>query len=223
MNGSAAAFGAVSGMPPPQGGPTGTTPFVDASSSNDFFGHAFDPATGTIVVGELLAPRAGAGGGAGGDSTYGSFPNPNFLVTDLKGAGGGGDGGLAIVVAKRIRIGASGRVLCNGGDGGGGENTIFLNRIGGGSGAGSGGMVILQARQIDLSHAVDHCISALGGRGGRGALDQHDVEGAGGNGGPGLIQLHTTGEPRGLLLPPFATLDQLTAPTAHVGLLEPGL
>jgi hypothetical protein len=72
-----------------------------------------------------------------------------------------------------IVFGPSGLVLVKGGTGGGGENTIFLNRVGGGSGGGSGGHVILEtAAWLDLSQASGPAaLNALGGQGGAGAGD----------------------------------------------------
>lgn len=102
----------------------------------------------TIIKGELAAPWAGAGGGAGGDVVVSStFPTTPFNPTlDKKGAGGGGGAGaLTILCLGTIKFGAGGRIDANGGSGGGGENTANFNRIGAGSGGGSGGHVILQA------------------------------------------------------------------------------
>jgi len=161
----------------------------------------------------------GRGGGAGGDASLGAtFPGALFQPGgDEKGAGGGGGGGLLLVNARVIRVGPTGSVRADGGDGGGGENTFFFDRIGGGSGAGSGGWIILQALQFDLSAAGPDALRALGGRGGRGRNDVHDVQGAGGNGGPGVIQLHTPdGTPGALRLPAGLGLADLTAPDAVV-------
>ncbi|MCY2958926.1 MAG: hypothetical protein NTY35_02085 [Planctomycetota bacterium] len=218
LDGASSALGALSQLPIARGGARGAAVFVDSSPFNDFWGRKFDPITSQIVIGELLAPRAGSGGGAGGNSIQSNtFPNPSWTpFGDDKGAGGAGGGGLLIVTAQIVRIGASGRITADGGRGGSGENTNGLDCIGGGSGGGSGGMVILQARRIDLSQASDGCLSALGGDGGRGAAFVATGQGAGGDGGPGLIQLQVSNGLADVLLPPGKTLADLSVPEAHV-------
>lgn len=225
-NGALMAFGALTAQHPPAGGAPGTTPFTDGNPNNDFFGHEFDPVTQTIIVGELTQPLAGRGGGGGGNAMQATMFPPQLPFTSSSeqvGAGAGGGGGLGVIIAVKIAIGAGGRIRCNGGHGGGGENTNGFDRIGGGSGGGSGGMVIVEARIVDLSHASANCITALGGRGGAGANDFFDAISAGGNGGPGIIQIHVPHGAASIQLPPGMTLDQLTAPAAHVLLPEPGL
>ncbi|MFT5051227.1 MAG: hypothetical protein ACI8QZ_002637 [Chlamydiales bacterium] len=224
VDGSSLAFGANSQAVTPRAGRSGTTPFMDGDADNDFFGRRRE-ASGAIVHGELAAPIAGRGGGAGGDALpSATFPSAPFTPSsDEKGAGGGGGGGLAILQAPRVSIGGLGAIRANGGDGGGGENTLFFDRIGGGSGAGSGGFLLLQARILDLSAAGPDSLSARGGHGGPGANNQYADVGAGGNGGPGLIQLHLPRGIDGILLPPGRTLDDVTTPRAHVLLPERGL
>ena len=216
-NGWPTALGVGSLTPPPLGGAVGDRAFVDADPTNDFYGHRLIPSTGVIKVGELQAPVAGAGGGGGGDAIVGQvWPPPVFSITgDEKGAGGGGGGGLGIIVAGRIAVGAQGKIRCDGGYGGGGENTNFLDRIGGGSGGGSGGYLILQARIVDLSAAADRALTALGGRGGRGANDVFGAVDAGGNGGPGVIAIHIPALTQPAL-PPGKTLADVSAPAAQV-------
>jgi hypothetical protein len=225
-DGAPTAMGAVSLASPPRGGAKALVPFLDANPANDFFGRKFDPASGTVIPGELASPEGGRAGGAGGNAILSpSFPPPFAWspAADERGGAGGGGGGLAILVARRIEIGPVGRIFANGGRGGSGENISGIDRIGGAGGGGSGGMLLLQARTIDLSQTLAVAMTALGGRGGRGANDVHDAIGAGGNGGPGLIQLHVPQTPNALLLPPGFTLSDITLPTAHVLLPEPGL
>jgi len=224
VDGSPLAFGARSLVSPPRAGRAGGRPFVDASPNNDFFGRLRLPGGG-VIQGELAAPIAGRGGGAGGDALpSASFPSVPFSPSsDEKGASGGGGGGLGIIIAPRVSIGPLGRIRANGGDGGGGENTLFFDRVGGGSGAGSGGFILVQSRRIDLTAAGPDAISAIGGRGGPGRNNLYGEVGAGGNGGPGIIQLHV---PRGgldILLPPGATIGDLSTPRAHILLPERGL
>jgi hypothetical protein len=214
-------FGAVTGLVGSKGGRAGKSIFRDGDPTNDFFGRKLDPATGQITVGELLAPIAGCGGGAGGDASYThgqTFPATPFLPTgDEKGSGGGGGGGLGIFVAQHIVVGPQGRVRCDGGKGGGGENTLFLDRVGGGSGGGSGGMIAMQAASFDLTHAHDAAFTARGGGRGPGANNVFMVRalGEGGHGGPGLIQIHVA-DPAQIALPAGKTLADLASPAPHV-------
>ena len=179
-------------LPPPgpaQGGLPGAGPFADADPANDFWG-TLVRANGEIVRGELVAPIAGAGGGAGGNAIHSaSFPAVPFDPTgDEKGAGGGGGAGQLVVQALgEIRLGAAGRIDLRGGTGGGGENSVAggITRIGGGSGGGSAGHLVLEsATRIDLSacrSAQQGGIYALGGQGGAGA---NNAGGSTSNGNP---------------------------------------
>ena len=84
---------------------------------------------------------------------------------------------MEILALGDITFGPDGLIVCRGGFGGPGENTLFLNRVGGGSGGGSGGHIILQtAGLIDLSLFVnndirDVALLATGGEGGAGASE----------------------------------------------------
>ena len=190
-------LGAESGIVRAIGGGVGPVPFADGDPENDFFGVMRLP-DGTLVQGELSAPLAGTGGGAGGDAVGSdSFPLEPFSTTgDEKGAGGGGGGGLIrVLAAGEILIQDGGRIVADGGNGGGGENTNFFDRVGGGSGGGSGGSIILESlTRITVHGAVGgdgyrddtgqpfhsgRALSALGGQGGAGNLDSG---GAGQNG-----------------------------------------
>ena len=168
----------------PDAGQPNRTPFgfdpLDpiGSTRNDFWGRRLN-ADGSITTGELVAPWAGYGGGASGDSqilrrTEGTvqlplpdvFPdNPWLSKTSYyrKGAPGGGGGGqLQIMAIGKIIIGTvstSGipepRIKANGGIGHGGESSNFTYSQMSGSGGGSGGHVILNsATALDLS-AID--------------------------------------------------------------------
>lgn len=218
VDGSSTAFGAHSGASTPSGGRAGRRPFVDGDPSNDFWGTHIDPVTGAVTIGELAAPTGGSGGGAGGDaSSSTSWPTQPFQSTgDEKGAGGGGGGGLLILETPVLRLRGDAKIICNGGRGGGGENTSFLNRIGGGSGGGSGGMILVQARKIDLRMAnILEMFTARGGAGGPGSQNKPLATNAGGHGGPGLIQFHVPSE-GDVLLPPLAQIRDVSTPTAHV-------
>lgn len=212
--GGALGLGALSQNAPAQGGSVGSPTFVDGNPANDFWG-----VSAAGVVGELATPRAGSGGGAGGDAVdSASFPLIPFLPSgDEKGSGGGGGGGLGLVLTRELRVGPRGRIRVDGGHGGGGENVGFFDRVGGGSAGGSGGMLVLEAVVFDFSRARDAGITALGGRGGPGKDNHHDTRGAGGNGGPGILQLHTPDGTQGAIrLPVGKTLEDLTSPDAVV-------
>jgi hypothetical protein len=218
FDGGAAALGVVHFASRPRGGQPRGVAFLNANPLDDFVGQKL-LSTGGVLVGELLAPVAGRGGGAGGNASFGPvYPQVPFDPTgDEVGAGGGGGGGLAIVYSRFIELGPQGLIRANGGNGAEGENTNFLDHVGAGSGGGSGGWIVLQARTIDLSVAQANCIQALGGRGGRGKDHQYGVDGAGGDGGPGVIQLHVAnGLASNVLLAPGTSLASRTSPDAHV-------
>ena len=168
--------GAISGLTGVLGGAVGSGPFIDSSARNDFFGTMLRP-DHRVVHGELKQPWAGAGGGAGGDANRpvgsSTYPGVWSTTSDEKGAGGGGGAGsLRILALGPIVFGPQGEITANGGTGGGGENTLFLNRVGGGSGGGSGGHIILEtADHIDLSQVTGKALRALGGQGGVGRFD----------------------------------------------------
>ena len=215
--GGALGTGAISQSARAQGGDAGASYFSDGSPDNDFWGHRLT--AGGVVAGELGLPVGGSGGGAGGDAVNSAtFPLIPFIPTgDEKGAGGGGGGGLGLVLTQRFVIGPQGAVRADGGDGGGGENTNYFDRVGGGSGGGSGGMLMVQAVEFDLSEAHTDSITALGGEGGQGAGNKYKVDGAGGQGGPGLLQFHTPdGTDAAISLPAGQSLEALTSPDAHV-------
>lgn len=216
FNGAPTANGALRGVgfTPPLGGAKGTSPFVDTSANNDFWGTMITSG-GQIIQGELTAPWAGAGGGGGGSCTRtATFPsNPFTNLTDQKGAGGGGGAGsLTILALGDIRIGAGvggfrGRIEVDGGTGGGGENTNNLNRIGGGSGGGSGGHLILQsASQIDMTTVTSTSTTQAAGlppinwgglfaKGGQGGAGENNTGGAMQNGAETLSGQDSLGWP----------------------------
>ena len=192
--GSLQGTGAVSQIGPGQGGAMAPGPFSDVREDNDFFGTMIDPA-GVQIRGELTSLWAGSGGGGGGDAvTSSTFPLTPFTVSgDEKGSGGGGGaGGLLVLAIGDIIIEANGSVTANGGHGGGGENSIYLDRIGGGSGGGSGGHIIMSSAgsiiieaeataeytgafyrdDIDRNSHESRALSALGGQGGAGRRDR---------------------------------------------------
>ena len=122
---------------------------------------------------------------------------------DEKGAGGGAGGGVLHVQALgRIVFGAQGQILSNGGRGGNGENTNFLDHVGGTGGSGSGGLVLLEsATLVDFTDGGANVLADprewLSARGGpRGAGPTQFVNPAavgysnGGAGGPGIVQIH---------------------------------
>lgn len=158
-------LGAVSQSERAQGGEIGPSPFIDPDPNNNFLGTKILFADGDeipdgVVLGELDDVLAGAGGGGGGDAVSSdSFPKVPFKNSgDEKGAGGGGGaGGLRILAIGDIVIGTNGvagSITAIGGDGGGGENTSYFDRVGGGSGAGSGGHVVLSTAANIVFHGA---------------------------------------------------------------------
>jgi hypothetical protein len=215
--------GALSGgAAPAQGGMPGPGAFRDADPANDFWGRKRDPLTGSLIVGELAAPRPGAGGGAGGDAIAGGVFPPVLSggFYDNSGAGGGGGGGLVTLLSARIGVGATGAIRIDGGIGNTGENVLGFGHIAGSSGGGSGGMLILEADLVDLSSAGADALSALGGIGGADDGDAYPGSlSGGGHGGPGVFQIHVQNAAQDLLLPAGPTgmgLSDLSAPDAHV-------
>ncbi len=238
--------GAESGMSPAMGGVPNASPFEDGRRENDFYGIApkldGDGRLIGTIRGELEHPSAGHGGGAGGDAIPSSvFPAPNWHPgSDEKGGPGGGAGGLLHVRALGpIVLGPSGEIRSNGGRGGVGENTLFLDHIGGSGGSASGGHVILEsASYVDLQPATSFFggINAVGGPLVIGpAADIPLGISHGGAGGPGVIQIHVPEPERGVgaspdeagvVLSPQALgegdpLDAVTTPRAK--LLYPSL
>ena len=182
---------AVSSTSPALGGAPGKSVFRDGDPTNDFYGVAL-ASNGTPIVGELAAPIAGAGGGGGGNSVNSDvFPLvPWIFNKEVSGGGGGAGGGLIQVVTRTLEMGPQGSVRVNGGSGGRGESTNFLNGVGGAGGGGSGGMLMIQAARVDLSEAEGEAFAARGGEGGPGFDFETIGDNSGGMGGPGLIQLH---------------------------------
>jgi hypothetical protein len=173
----------VSGPGPTFGGAAGTQVFRDASADNDFCGVARDALSGEFVLGEMLYPWAGSGGGAGGCAYIAVGGQPQAvpvywaLANQFGGGGGGGGGSIRVRALGPILFGVAGQIRARGGTGSGGSIASFFERGGGGGGGGSGGHVILDsAARIDLR--------ALGTSG---TLLAADVRG--GQGGPGVQNL----------------------------------
>ncbi|MBL8729189.1 MAG: hypothetical protein JNM25_12200 [Planctomycetes bacterium] len=131
------------------GGEPGDLVFTDSRVDNNFWGSGirFGSAGSLRITGELSIPLGGGGGGGGGDTS------PNFSCSltspdpknDYSGGGGGGGGGVLIVKALgTITVTASGRIVADGGYGGGGEQAGACGEAGGG-GAGAGGMIVLMS------------------------------------------------------------------------------
>ena len=230
-NGNGNCTGAITNTPPAQGGNPGPGPFVDSNDDNNFLG-VFPVVTGGVlqdlIPGEMNAIGAGAGGGGGGDAVPGTtFPHPNWSIgSDEKGGGGGGGGGgLNISALGWIIFGNAGTIICDGGLGATGENTIFLDHVGGSGGSGSGGHVILEtATKIDFtdgdgfSAPIRNYITAEGAPWVVGNTQYGPSItqrwGFGGAGGPGLIQLHV---PRPIIAPSHdPNVSDIIVPTGAV-------
>ena len=129
------------------GGEPAPMVFADTRNDNDFWGSAVRLGNNLRITGELEMPVGGGGGGGGGDTS----PSGNCTLTggdptsDFSGGGGGGGGGILVIKALgSINITATGRIVADGGHGGGGEQVGSCGE-GGGGGGGAGGMVILMA------------------------------------------------------------------------------
>ncbi|NOT30205.1 MAG: hypothetical protein HOP15_07140 [Planctomycetes bacterium] len=207
-NGHPSGRGAESGVSPSRGGDPGPGAFLDAAPNNDFFGVRPVVSGGQLVDlirGELAGLWAGYGGGGGGNADpANTFPTPswNFASDEKGGPGGGGGGGLRVKALGRIIFGPSGEIKANGGFGGTGENTNFLDHVGGTGGGGSGGHVILEsATLIDFTDGGSNTggplrdwIQACGPPVKTGPLQYVDPKSHGysngGAGGGGVVQLH---------------------------------
>ena len=235
-NGHPTTTGAVTGLQPARGGLPGNGPFLDSSDQNDFFGTRPIVVAGNLVGlvrGELTSIWAGYGGGGGGNANPATrFPTPNWnFGSDEKGGGGGGAaGGLHVKALGRIIFGPLGTIEANGGRGGTGENTNFLDHVGGTGGGGSGGHVILEsASQVDFTS--DGLISVTSG------LDfvqacgpnrkvgnteyveaQYRAYSNGGAGGAGVVQIHV---PDNVAEPSDSPTADIRIPTDLVGLSDP--
>ncbi|HED66482.1 MAG TPA: hypothetical protein ENJ09_13130 [Planctomycetes bacterium] len=232
--------GAETGMKPAMGGLPGPGPFQDNDPGNDFFGikPIVQPdgmggyqITG-LVRGELTSIWAGYGGGGGGDALPSkTFPTPKWNQgSDEKGGGGGGaGGGLRIRALGPIVFGPNGVILAEGGHGGTGENTSFLDHVGGTGGSGSGGHVILEsATLVDFTDGDPLAANKLhvstkgakfykGSNNPRGSSIPKDIS-YGGGGGPGVIQIHVPS-----INPPSddPATSNIIIPTAQVGEPDP--
>ncbi len=195
------------------GGAPGPSLLRDGRADNDYYGIGYDLASRRAVLGELLGLFGGAGGGGGGDKGSRCPPNLGFINDASGGGGGGGGGALLLLAGGRIVINEFGRITCNGGHGGGGEQA-GTNLDAGGGGGGSGGMVALYSyTYIEIrthgdtyaNNDFDFAISADGGLGLQGPLAGSEIAGkyppppasafdarsSGGFGGLGVIQLAT--------------------------------
>jgi hypothetical protein len=160
----------------PDAGKEGPTMFGTGTDVDDFWGRRINP-DGSVTEGQLTAPLAGSGGGAGGDMQIlvrilagidgngmpfwfpltDSWPDPEFpyglTQAYFKGAPGGGGGGqLMLFTVGPIIIGNEAVLKVNGGSGSGGEPVFRGEEQVSGSGGGSGGHMILHSStNLDLS------------------------------------------------------------------------
>jgi hypothetical protein len=200
----------VTNISPPLGGPIGDSLFLDTTPTNNFFGVRQQNPT-TLIMGELSAPTAGSGGGAGGDSIrHVNFPAGFTQTNNMRGASGAGGGGLIEIKCLGVfSVIGNGRVTVAGGTGARGEQRPSDPRgVAGGSGGGSGGMIIVEsATRYDFTQAavnpsapttqIAPIFQAEGGLGGPGANGNGNAYGSfasglagGGNGGHGIVQIH---------------------------------
>lgn len=147
------------------GGEPGELLFTDNREDNNFWGSAIDLNRGLRITGELSVPTGGSGGGGGGDtspslncSVSGGFP-----ASDYSGGGGGGGGGVLIVKALgQITITSTGKIIADGGHGGGGEQVGACGEAGGGGGGAGGMVVLMSAKGIVIEAHGDPNVGAQG-------------------------------------------------------------
>jgi hypothetical protein len=205
----------VTNTSPPLGGAVGSSLFIDSTPTNNFFGvRQQNPAT--LLKGELSAPTAGSGGGAGGDSLRQvNFPAGFTQQNNMRGASGAGGGGLIEIKCLGVfSVIGNGRVTVAGGTGARGEQRPSDPRgVAGGSGGGSGGMIIIEsATSYNFTLAATNpavlppqtpqlapIFQAEGGLGGPGEAGNGNAYGSaasglagGGNGGHGIVQVHVS-------------------------------
>jgi len=230
-DGSPLATSAVTGTIPPKGGLVGAGSFPNIDNRDDLFGLRPIVEVGVLtelLQGELPSLWAGYGGGGGGNANpSAAFPTPNWTrSSDEKGgAGGGGGGALHIRALGKIIFGSTGQIVCDGGEGGLGENTLLQDHVGGSGGSGSGGHVILEtASFIDFTDgnpllAAHECVRAAGGPQVQGPATTGGPVSFGGAGGPGVLQVHV---PNTLLSPSNSPLtSDIIVPNASVGSVDP--
>ncbi|MCZ6792028.1 MAG: Ig-like domain-containing protein [Planctomycetota bacterium] len=127
----------------------------------------------------------GAGGGSGGLAYY--APNSTNWRTGGA-AGGGGGGAVTLQGASKVKIGAAGRILAIGGNGGDGAVNGW-QPTGGAAGAGAGGSVLIRST-FDTELVAGAKIDVSGGTGGiwRNTYTRYKG-GLGGDGGHGWIAI----------------------------------
>ncbi len=167
------------------------------------------PVSGGTTYGDasLTSLYLGSGGGSSGAQSA------NF-------GGPGGTGGGAISI-RADRIGVTGRVSANGGDGQSAGSAADPR----GGGGGSGGSIFLHANTLDLGANL---VTSLGGQGGYGTRSNTALPASGGPGGVGRIHVEYSQSLSGSTNPaadvtvfqavPTATPTATALPTATPGL-----
>jgi hypothetical protein len=190
-----------------------TVPRLDAFGAPAAGGAAmkyfpFPPATGNQKSSLHFLAGGGGGGGTGSHACLALLLNsPTANISWTAGSGGGGGGGVvALRAGDLLSLGATARVLANGGSTADllGSTSASSPSPGGG---GAGGSVVLQSgRLIDVSGLVD----VRGGAGGllsrKGTGNPNvspytsDIQIQGGAGAPGFVRLEVPGNPTTALL-----------------------
>jgi cysteine-rich repeat protein len=167
---------------------------------------------GTMAAADLpvtttFAPGSGGGGGGTQCNVY----------SHGSGGGGGGGGALRIATTASITIGATGKVVADGGAGGNGY-TDATNTAGdkgnNGGGGGSGGVIYLAAPTLTVASGA--VVSAVGGIGG---VSPGSACGGGGAGGLGRVRISarlTTCSLSGNFTPPLSSGCSLSVADEHV-------
>jgi hypothetical protein len=130
-------------------------------ANGGYYGERWVVASGLNQVTTLTS---GTGGGAGGNAAI-SVTSTQPRDDIVAGGGGGGGGGVGFVAAGRMNIGASAKILADGGNGGAGYSTLIgvTSVRGGYGGGGSGGSIWLSGTSVTVQ--AGGTLSAVGGIG----------------------------------------------------------
>lgn len=162
---------------PGVGGNGGNSELVDSGGAGGSFGTL--GADGADARGSTVSITGGARGNTYNDDTFSRVlqagsagGNGAGPVTDTDpfiacGLGGGGGGAIQLTAKTSLQIGATGRILVNGGGGLGGCGDNSTNDARSGGGGGSGGALFLEAPTVSIDNGA--VLTANGGGGGSGA------------------------------------------------------
>jgi len=149
--------------------------YGDLGTAGTAAGGTFQGLAGlTYGAADLTTMFAGSGGGGGGEAGVSAVPTR-----------GGSGGGILFMAAQSMAIGASGNILCDGGDGEDGNASILTGASAGAGG--SGGSIYIQVSALGITG--NGTIRAVGGFGGGIIAGGGANVGDGGDGGDGRIRI----------------------------------